>query len=160
MRIMSKMKRSKYRWFVVAVIVASALGVVALTLPGLNTRTGTNSAYANLPSGCAKPAGGYLIIANQLGFNDSVEHGVPQNNWPVISVQKGQNVTIVVCNADPAQAHGFQIDHYYDARLVSLEPGQVLKVSFIATDAGTFRIYCSIYCTVHWAMQNGQLIVS
>jgi len=142
-----------------AIVVAATVGILVAFLPALNGQSGTASA-GPLPSGCVKPAGGFLIIANQLGFNNSVDHGVPEDNWPVIDVKLGQNVTMVVCNDDPTQAHGFQIMHYYDSRLVSFGPGEVFRVSFIANEAGTFRIYCAILCTVHWAMQNGQLVVS
>ncbi len=153
-------KSRKYLVLAVAILLASALAVVAVTLPGINAVSTGNSAPAKLPPGCVKPAGGFLIIASQVGFNDSVDHGVPQSNWPVMNVRQGQNVTIVVCNADPSQAHGFQITHYYDSRLVSIASGQVLTVSFVAEQAGDFRVYCNIFCTVHWAMQNGELVVS
>lgn len=144
---------------VIAAVIAACIGVAAATLPALNQVT-TTSATTKLPEGCVKPAGGFLIIANLQGFNDSIDHGVPASNWPVMNAKLGQNVTIVVCNNDPSQAHGFQIDHYYDDRLVSLAPGQVLRVSFIASQAGTFRVYCEILCSVHWAMQSGQLVVT
>jgi len=143
----------------VAVFIAAAIGLVAVALPGLN-QVATTTAATKLPAGCIKPAGGFLIVASLQGYNDSIDHGVPANNWPVMDAKLGQNVTIVVCNADPSQAHGFQIEHYYDDRLVSLAPGQVLKVSFMANEAGTFRVYCEILCSVHWAMQNGQLIIA
>lgn len=145
---------------IVALIIAAGIGVAGIALPGLNQVNTTNTATIKLPTGCVKPAGGYLIIASLLGFNDSIDHGVPAKNWPLMDAKVGQNVTIVVCNADPSQAHGFQIDHYYDNRLVSLAPGQVLRVSFIATQEGTFRVYCQILCSVHWAMQNGQLVIT
>jgi hypothetical protein len=154
------MASRRFILLVVGIAVAAALGVAAVTLPDLNGVSTTTTTAVKLPPGCVKPAGGFLIIASQLGFNDSVDHGVPQNNWPVMNVRLGQNVTIVVCNADPSQSHGFQIDHYYVAQLVSIASGQVLRVSFVANQAGSFRVYCQIFCTVHWAMQNGQLIVS
>jgi heme/copper-type cytochrome/quinol oxidase subunit 2 len=115
---------------------------------------------AEFPAGCVKPVDGFLIIASQRGFNDSIDHGVPQNSWPVVTVRQGQNVTIVVCNADAVEAHGFQIDNYYDARTVALAPGRVLTVSFVANKVGTFRIYCNIFCAIHWAMQSGELVVT
>ena len=149
----------KTMFVAVGFIVVAALATAAVFLPNLNKVT-TTSTTVRLPSGCVKPADGFLIVASLQGFNDSVDHGVPQNNWPVMEVGLGQNVTIVVCNADSTQAHGFQIDHYYTAQLVSIAPGQVLRVSFIATQAGSFRVYCQILCTVHWAMQSGRLIVS
>ena len=155
------MVSSKRLYVVVAVLLVVALAAAAIALPQLNkVTTTTSTSTATLPSGCVRPAGGFLIIASQLGYNDSVDHGVPQKSWPVVDVRQGQNVTIVVCNADPAQAHGFQIDHYYDARLASVASGQVLSVNFIADTAGTFRIYCNIPCSVHWAMQSGELIVA
>ncbi len=151
---------SKYLFLVVAAAFVAALALFALGFPGTNGASSATSTGPNLPPGCVKPPGGYLIVASQLGFNGSVGHGVPQNPWPVMDVRQGQNVTIVVCNADPAQAHGFQIDHYYNARLVSMAPGQVLSVSFLADTPGAFKVYCEIPCTIHWAMQSGELVVS
>lgn len=153
------MANRRLLFLAIAVAVIGASGILAVTLPGLNN-VSTSTSALTLPSGCVKPAGGFLIIASQLGFNDSVNHGVPEDNWPVMNVRLGQNVTIVVCNADPSQAHGFQIDHYYVAQLVSIASGDVLRVSFVASQAGSFRVYCQIFCTIHWAMQSGQLIVS
>jgi len=153
------MKR-KYLFLALAVLLGSILAVAALALPGLNSVSKSDSVPTKLPPGCVKPAGGFLIVTSQTGFNDSVDHGVPQSNWPVMNVRQGQNVTIVICNADPSQAHGFQIDHYYDSRLASIASGQVVTVTFVADRAGSFRVYCSIFCTVHWAMQNGELVVS
>ncbi len=143
-----------------AVALASAAAVAAIALPDLNRVTSTTSAPVTLPAGCVKPADGFLIVASQLGYNDSVDHGVPENSWPVVDVQQGQNVTIVVCNTDPVEPHGFQIDNYYDTGTVSIAPGQVLTVSFVANKAGTFRIYCNIFCAIHWAMQSGELVVA
>jgi len=142
---------------VLGIAAAIIIGITATTSLKPGESTASNS---GLPASCVKPAGGFLIIASELGYNDSVDHGVPQNAWPVISVHEGQNVTIVVCNADPTQPHGFQVDHYYDARTVAIGPGQALTVSFIAADDGTFRIYCNIACSVHWAMLSGELIVT
>ena len=86
-------------------------------------------------------------------------HGVPEKNWPIITVEQGQNVTIVVCNID-VQAHGFQVTHYDDQNEVTIVPGQVYRVSFVANQAGSFVIYCEIFCTIHWAMQSGLLKVT
>ena len=153
------MTNRKLALVAIGILAAGALAAVAVALPDLNKST-TNSPTVMLPSGCVKPAGGFLIVASLQGFNDSIDHGVPANNWPVMNARLGQNVTIVVCNADRTQAHGFQVDHYYDAQLVSIAPGQVLRLSFVANVAGTFRVYCQIPCTVHWALQNGQLTIS
>jgi len=135
----------------IAVATAAVAGILFLQGPG-GQSTGT------LPSGCTKPAGGFLIIASKLGYNDSVDHGVPANPWPVVTVTKGQQVNITVCNTD-IQAHGFQVQHYFDGNIESIAPGQVIHVSFVADQVGDFQIYCSIFCSVHAFMQSGQLRV-
>jgi len=117
------------------------------------------STSVSLPAGCVRPAGGFLIIASETGYNDSIGHGAPQKSWPVLTVHRGQNVSIVVCNIDE-QAHGFQITHYFDQSIETLLPGHVLRVSFVADETGSFDIYCSILCTIHIYMQNGLLDVT
>lgn len=149
----------RYTFILLAAALLAAAAIAAVSLPSLN-RTTTTTSTVSLPPGCTKPANGFLIVANLQGFNDSVDHGVPQNPWPVMNVHRGQNVTVVVCNADPTQPHGFQISGYYDARLISIPPGKVLTVSLLADKVGTFRVYCSIPCSVHWAMLSGELVVS
>ncbi len=116
--------------------------------------------YVNLKKGCqSKPDQGFLIVASADGYNDSIVHGAPQNSWPVISVPKGATVTITVCNSD-RQAHGFQVSHYLDSPIETVAPGQTITVSFVANQTGTFKIYCSIFCTIHAFMQNGSIIVT
>ena len=115
---------------------------------------------STLPVGCVRPSGGFLIIADVNGYNDSMHHDVPHNSWPVIEVKNETMVRITVCNADH-QAHGFQVTHYFDGNIETLSPGQVLNVSFVADKSGTFRIYCSIFCTIHYPwMQYGELVVA
>jgi hypothetical protein len=138
---------------VILVLLAIAAAGVLLLTPSLWKSSN------NLPSGCARPAGGFLIIASKLGYNDSVDHGVPQNPWPVITVKQGQQVNVVVCNTD-IQAHGFQVAHYFDSTIESIAPGQVVKVSFVASQTGDFQIYCSIFCSIHAFMQSGLLRVT
>lgn len=156
------MKRS-YKLLSVAIVAAAVvLGALAaayvIKLPsGGSTGTGFPP-YTNLPAGCVKPAGGFLIIANQNGFNDSIQHGAPQKQWPVIVVNQGAKVSITVCNSD-IQAHGFQITHYFDSNIQTVAPGQVIHVSFVADKVGDFEIYCSIFCSIHIFMQNGLLRV-
>lgn len=106
----------------------------------------------------SKQPGTFLIVADANGFNDSIDHGVPQNSWPIITVQKGTTVTVTVYNAD-VQAHGFQITHYYDGNNATVPPGKSLTITFVANMTGTFRVYCSIVCAVHGFMLSGELIV-
>ena len=140
--------------FLVAVAVAIAAVASAIYLSSASKGT-------SLPAGCVRPANGFLVIASSRGYNDSVGHGVgPNDSWPVLNVQMGQSVNVVVCNTD-IEAHGFQIFHYFDSHTVSIAPRQVIRVSFVAKQTGTFRIYCSIFCVPHAPyMQYGELIVA
>lgn len=140
-----KLDRPKFVALIVAVAVIASVVVVAYYLNQARTPPG-------------KPPGSFLIIASSNGFNDSIDHGVPQNSWPIITVQKGTSVTIMVYNADE-QAHGFQVAHYFDSNIQTVAPGKTLTVTFVANTTGTFRIYCDIFCTVHSFMQSGELIV-
>jgi hypothetical protein len=108
-------------------------------------------------STCDTPSGFILIIANLSGFNDSIDHGAPLNPWPVIRVNQGDVVRLLVCNEDLSQAHGFAIQTYFD-RGVVLGPGEAFRIQFQATLPGAFVIYCNIFCTVH-AFMVGRLIV-
>jgi len=143
---------------ILVLLVVVLLGVGATTALYLVSR-GSSGGSRQLPSDCVKPAGGFLVVASNTGFNDSIGHGAPEKNWPIITVQQGQNVTIVVCNID-VQAHGFQITHYDDQDEVTIVPGQVYKVSFVANQAGSFDIYCEIFCSIHIYMQSGLLNVT
>ncbi|MDG6981572.1 MAG: multicopper oxidase domain-containing protein [Nitrososphaerota archaeon] len=82
--------------------------------------------------------------------------------WPVITVKAGQLVSFHVINCASSEIHGFQITHYDDIskNLISIQPGDSYNVTFTATQAGTFRIYCGIFCNIHPGMQNGELVVT
>ncbi len=98
-----------------------------------------------------------LIVADGQGFNGSAVRGSP-SPWPTVRVERGQEVDLVVCNLDPVQVHGFVLDHYLVGG-IALSPGSIYRISFRANDAGSFRIYCYVFCTVHKYML-GQLIVT
>lgn len=105
-----------------------------------------------------------LIIASIDGFNDSAlppcaANGQPQMPCPVVQVPTGTLVNFTVRNIDK-QAHGFQVQYYLESPVEVIAPGQSINVTFVANKPGTYRIYCDIPCTVHWAMQSGELIVS
>ncbi len=145
-----------------AILVTGIVAAAYLLESGLkvqtSTRSSTLSSAQNLPAGCKEPAGGYLIVASINGFNDSASHGAPSSAWPIITVQKGESVKLVVCNID-SQAHGFQIGKYFDSNTEAVAPGQAITVSFVADKTGTFTMYCSIFCSVHIYMQSGELRV-
>jgi len=146
-------------------VVAATVGsvIVLLLLTGLVAiPPSANSESYSLPvsvsrSACVTPSGFILIIADLTGFNDSIDHGAPLNPWPVIRVNQGDTVRLLVCNDDLSQAHGFAIQTYFD-RGVVLAPGEAFRIQFQATLPGSFVIYCNIFCTVH-AFMVGRLVV-
>jgi FtsP/CotA-like multicopper oxidase with cupredoxin domain len=140
----------------VASLVVLAAGPV-LNLIG-NSPSSVASSITVTRSTCDRPPGFTLIIADISGYNDSIGHGAPAHPWPVVQVEKGQVVRFLVCNLDPTQAHGFAITHYFDAG-VPIMPEEAYRIVFTASEAGTFIIYCNIFCTVHIYMR-GELVVS
>lgn len=148
------LKQSYQALLAAAVVVAMLVAGLAIFFP----RNSGGASSGALPGGCAKSSGGFLIIASNLGFNDSIQHGAPTTSWPVITVHQGQRVDIAVCNTD-IEAHGLQITHYIDSTIESVAPGQVIHMSFIANQQGNFDVYCSIFCGIHPFMQNGLLKV-
>jgi len=158
---MGRTSRTALILTVLTIAGVSASGVVLIGgLRSSQSAASTPPAVA-LPAGCTRPAGGFLIIESEYGYNDSVLQGAgPTKAWPVINVTQRQEVNITVCNADRSQSHGFQINNYYDSEVESLGPGRVLSISFVANKLGTFQIYCAIFCTIHLFMEYGQLRVS
>jgi heme/copper-type cytochrome/quinol oxidase subunit 2 len=80
--------------------------------------------------------------------------------WPTMEVKLGQVVSIHVINCASSEPHGFQINYYDDKSVIVVPTGQSYNVTFTANKAGTFRIYCDIFCAIHPFMQNGALVVS
>jgi heme/copper-type cytochrome/quinol oxidase subunit 2 len=114
---------------------------------------------SQLPPDCKQPPGGFLILASVQGYNDSIGHGAPSKAWPIITVKQGTTVNIAVCNTAP-YPHGFQIARYYNSSIVTIAPGRVIHVSFVADKEGSYQIYCSIPCPIHLYMLNGQFRVT
>jgi heme/copper-type cytochrome/quinol oxidase subunit 2 len=108
---------------------------------------------------CSSYSSSFTIVATQDGFNDSIQHGVPKNYWPIVCVREGTLVTIKIVNEDNVQPHGFSISKYFEGG-ASVMPGQTYTISFYASQKGYFLIRCNVLCTVHWAMLSGLLIVS
>ena len=137
-------------------VIALFTGAIHIPLPSGSRNYPTVVNVSRSP--CVRPPGFILIIADLSGFNDSIGHGAPLHPWPIVQVQKGQVVRFLVCNLDPTQAHGFAITYYFE-RGVPIAPGDAYTIVFTANEAGTFAIYCNIFCTIHIYMR-GQLVVS
>lgn len=80
--------------------------------------------------------------------------------WPTLNVRVGQIVSIHVINCASSEPHGFQISFYDENKINTVPAGQAYDVTFTATKAGVFRIFCGIPCSIHPLMQNGALIVA
>jgi len=115
-------------------------------------------ARVSVVQNCERPLGYVQLILDNNGLNDSIHRVSPGTPAITLTFQRGDRINIIVCNLDTIQAHGFAVGHYFD-RGVSLKPGDAYKVSFIARDAGSFTIYCNVFCTVHTFML-GRLTVT
>ncbi len=130
----------------------SGLLYFALNPPSsADSRTGTSDIK------CTTYHTSFLIIENGKGYNDSVDHGVPQNYWPILCVHKGDTVKITVENTG-SEPHGFSIANYYEQGII-LPEGQIATINFVADNAGSFIMKCDIFCSVHYWMLSGVLVV-
>ncbi len=98
----------------------------------------------------------FTVVMTQQGYNGSQIHSSP---WPIMNVTINEIVTIHVVNEDPTQSHGFAVIHYF-SKGVALQSGDCVDVNFPATLLGTFRVFCTIPCTVHIFMQDGQININ
>lgn len=77
----------------------------------------------------------------------------------IVRVKKGDHVTMHITNIEKAKdaTHGFSIPaHNVTA---SLDPGEVVTVSFDATRTGSFGFYCTEFCSaLHLEMQGWLLV--
>ncbi len=155
---MSRSRRLVIGGVAVAAILVLSFVTGIVSFPPPHGSTNNLPAVNVMSSTCVRPPGFFLIIADLSGFNDSIAHGAPVNPWPIIRVQQGDVVHILVCNMDMSQAHGFSIQSYFDQGVI-LAPGDAYRIVFAATVPGTFVMYCNIFCTVH-AFMVARLIVS
>lgn len=145
------------KWYLIlAVIVLTGIFVAVFSFSKY-TPTYAATLTRVLPS-CEQINGYTVLIADNHGYNNSISHGAPSHPWPVISARQGGRVNLTFCNLDSVEAHGLAIDNYFD-RGVILAPGEAYQISFIATTLGSFRIFCTNFCTVHRYM-SGTLSVT
>ena len=93
----SKKRKKRILAAALVIVILGVSATVALFVLSEEQGGGTGRP---LPPDCLKPAGGFLVVASDTGYNDSIGHGAPKVDWPIITVRQGQNVTIVVCNID------------------------------------------------------------
>jgi FtsP/CotA-like multicopper oxidase with cupredoxin domain len=139
------------------VVTTLAVAVAALAYISFNPLPGRSQPTNTAGVSCPAYYTNFVVIANERGYNDSIDHGVPQNYWPVLCAHQGDTVTIKVENTG-TEPHGFAIDHYYPQG-ASLAVGNNLTITFIADQKGAFLIYCTVLCAVHPWMLSGLLVV-
>jgi nitrosocyanin len=60
-----------------------------------------------------------------------------------LTVHQGHAVAITVTNTDIGTTHGFSIEGYGITK--TIQPGTTITVTFQATTAGTYRVFCQLH---------------
>jgi nitrous-oxide reductase len=77
----------------------------------------------------------------------------------IIRVQEGDTVNLHITNIETAQdaTHGFAVPQYNIE--ASIDPGEVVNISFEANRSGSFAFYCSEFCSALHLELQGWLLV-
>jgi FtsP/CotA-like multicopper oxidase with cupredoxin domain len=145
------------RRFLAIIVVVVAVAGFAATAYSLHLfGQGGDSCAAHFTS--APGSAHFTVIMSANGYNDSKIYGLPR---PVMNVTLGDRVTIHLVNIDTTESHGFSISVYFPNGGPILGPGKCYDLTFTANQAGTFLVYCQIFCLPHipW-MQHGELNVN
>ena len=134
-----------------------AASVSLLAYVSVNPLPSRNSNVNATGVSCPTYGNSFLIIANEKGYNNSIDHGVPKSYWPVLCVHLGDTVRITVENSG-SEPHGFAVGTYYEAG-ASIPQGSKITLSLTAGKPGAFLIYCTILCAIHPWMLSGLLVV-
>ena len=148
-------RRRKAALLLVAVLIVTLVG---LFYASMNPVRSSNWTPDSSGINCASYGTDFLVIVNRLGFNGSINKGVPQQRWPILCAHEGETVTINVRNTDTIETHGFAIGFYYEGG-VSIPAGRNVTISFAADRTGAFTLFCDIFCSVHPFMQSGVVVV-
>lgn len=108
-------------------------------LPTANVQVPPNEEAPQEPS-----VASYTIVARQWAFEPST-----------IRVRKGQRVELTIQSVDVS--HGFSLIAFNVNE--QLEPGQTVRVNFIANQKGSFPFFCSVFCGQGHSLMRGTLIV-
>jgi len=142
-------------------LLAVAAGLLSLTLPNAIGHSQTASSYTpqtrnftlvtvpTLTNEQAEQIKSYAPVVQKFG---EVYTFFPD----VLVVYQGDTVNLTIRNLQPDDPHTFTIDAPYNVN-VNIDPQGEQKVSFKATDLGTFEFYCAI--TGHLPYMYGELVV-
>ena len=135
-----------------------AASIALLIFVSLNPLPNQNSRSDSRGVNCTEYNTSFVIIADEKGYNDSIDHSVPRNYWPILCAHLGETVRITVENMG-SEPHGFAVGHYYEAG-TSVPQGNNVTITINADRTGSFLIYCTILCAVHPWMLSGLLVVN
>lgn len=121
--------------------------------PGTDPLTMTTSRFATLSPDDAR-------IERHGGVVDVYMTAMRSHFTPdIIRVREGDTVNLHITNIEttPDATHGFAIPQYNIE--ASLDPGEVVNITFEATRSGSFAFYCSEFCSaLHLEMQGWLLV--
>lgn len=136
-----------------------AVGIRASKLhPGIRYKMGTNTKTDKIHEGKTL-AGEERIVRkgkNVTIYATSVRSHI---NPERITVNKGDKITLYMTNLERAQdqTHGFTIGNYNIH--ASLEPGETVKMEFVADMEGVFPYYCTEFCSALHLEMMGYFMV-
>lgn len=127
------MKRNEIIAVVLAIL--ATVGTIAAALIYEHTRT---------------EAADFIVIEARSPLN---------GNWnPVtITVREGDVVRLKIRNVETV-AHGFSLPDF-GAGITELKPGEVKTVEFTANKSGTFKFFCTVWCSQEHMAMVGEVVV-
>lgn len=121
--------------------------------PGTDPLTMSKSGFATLsPDDARIERNGKVVDVYMTAMRS---HFTPD----IIRVKEGDRVNLHITNieATPDATHGFAIPQYNIH--ASLDPGEVVSITFEAKKSGSFAFYCSEFCSaLHLEMQGWLLV--
>ena len=133
--------------------------VIIALLMGFSSTTAVLALTVGIfPAPCANIPGTtriFTVIADLDGYNGSKYQPAP---WPEIRANRCDTIIINLANHD-TQPHGLAVELYANSG-VEASNGKTITLRFLATRAGEFKVFCTIFCTVHVLMQQGRLTVT
>jgi len=120
---------SKHNLHTLLLIAGTGLLILLVKFPALNSHTSQRT---------------FRIQASQFAYSPSV-----------IQVDPGDKVTIELVSMDVV--HGLYLDGYW--LTVQADPGQTARMTFTASQPGSFRFRCNVTCGTLHPFMIGKLLV-
>ena len=141
---------------VTALLLLAVMSVGFSILPGYATGVRAYSSMSIVSSQTTSNAGlkVFTVLVSSQGFNGS-------SNTLNVAVSQGDQVEITFVYSDPGvdTAHEIAIEGYNVHTAVISNSNPTSKMQFVAGQAGTFLIHCTIPCVGMENLQNAWLVV-